>query len=425
MRLSLCEYLRARSRTAARIALALTIAGGVLTAGFYALFNPSPANTFDVFYAAARSALDGRIVYRTEAGLFVYTPITLVYFVPFAALFEFPTALLVHRVLSVCATFGYGLALARFLDARGLVSHFDRALIVACLAIGLYPVVVVVLGGVEIYLGILLGGGFLLLERGDGRVGGALFAIASLFKVFPALWGLYFLVTRRWNAVAGAVATGVGATLTGIVVFGIDAHLRYVQSATSNRVRFEMFRNGRSPDNEAVTPIRPLSQLFPDVDPSVWWPVIVVVVSLCLLYIYVETPQSGLDDRVSLLLATVIAVEFAMPTSQDLDMYLLYGPLVVSLYAERNELVRIGLAGAMVVYTYNFGRSQLNAVTAAIGPGFNAFAMTVGEPVLRFASMPLYGMVAIFVVLLLRARIRGNAPHTAGDSIRSMRETTD
>lgn len=403
------EYFGSHSRTAARLALTLTIVGGILTTSFYAFFNPSPSNTFDVFYAAAQSALDGQIVYRTEAGLFVYTPITLAYFVPFAALFDFPTALLVHRVLSVFATFGYGLALARFLDARDLVSKIDRTLIVGCLAVGLYSVVVVVLGGIEIYLGILLGSGFLLLEQRNDRLSGALWAIAALFKVFPALWGLYLLITKRWNAVVSAVVTGVSATLIGVLLFGFDAHVRYIQSTTSGRVRFEMFRDGRSPDNEAVTPVRPLSQLFPDVEPSFWLPIIVVVVSLCILYIYLETPKSGLDDRVSLLLATVIAVEFVMPTSQDLDMYILYGPLILSLYAERNDLITIGLGGAMIVYTYNFGRSQVDAVTAAIGPLFNEVAMAVWTPVLRFASMPLYGMVAMFVILLFRARIRGKS----------------
>ena len=407
MQHSIRASLRAHSHRAVQAALALTILGGALTTGFYILFNPSPMNTFNVFYAAAEGALEGEVVYATEFGLFVYTPITLSYFVPFAVLFDFPTALLVHRVLSVCAAFGYGLALAGFLDDRDLLSRGDRALVVACLTIGLYPIVVVVLGGIEIYLGILLGMGFVLTERGDDRAGGALWAVASLFKIFPALWGAYFLVTRRWNAVVGAVVTGVGATLAGVALFGFDAYRRYFESAAADRVRFEMFANGQSPDNEAVTPIRPLSQLFPNVDPEFWLPVIVAVVVVCVLYVYLKTPQSGLDDRANLLLVTVIAVEFVMPTSQDLDMYMLYGPLIVSLYAERNDAVRVALAGSMVVYTYNFGRSQLDAVSGFVGPRFNDVVMAVGDPVLSFASMPLYGMLAMFAVSLVRARIRG------------------
>lgn len=398
--------LERRPLAVVRAALAAAVLAGVLAVVFYALFRPSPENTFDVFYAAAAASREGHVVYHTRHGQYVYTPVVLYLFYPYL-LVDLPTALLVHRLVSVAAALAYGVALARFLDQRVGLAPVDRLLVVAFVGVSLYPVVIVVLGGVEVFMGALLGLGFVALEIDREEWGGALWAAAALVKVFPALWGAYLLRRRAWRAVGAALLTGVGATLVGVVSFGADAYVRYVRSATSDRVRLEMFAGGASPDNEAVTPVRPLAQLFPNVDPQVWPPVIFVVVALLVLGVYLLTPADRLDDRAALLLATVVGVTFVMPTSQDLDMYLVYGPLVVLLYAERDAPVRAGYAIGTVVLAYNFSQGELGAVAGAAGPTVERVVLAVADPVLTFASMPLYGLFVLFGVTLVRAYRRG------------------
>jgi len=385
-----------------RVALSLGVLAGLLTVVFYVLFRPSPDNTFDVFYAAAKSSFSGDIVYHTEHGLFVYTPVVLLGFYPYALLFEFQNALLVHRILTLVAATAYGGTLAWFLGERVTFSRYDRALVVAFVAVSLYPIVITVLGGVEVFLGAALGVGWLLLEHRRDAAGGVLWAGAALVKVFPALWGLYLLRQRNLRAVAGAVVTGVGATLFGALVFGVDAYTRYFEIATGSRVRVDMFAGGASPDNEAVTPIRPLAQLFPNVDPHVWPPIIAAVTALLVLAIYVRVPTDELSDRATILLATVVGVTFVMPTSQDLDMYLVYAPLVVLLYTERRTLVHVLYSVGAVVLVYNFSQNELQPVLGRLGAPGDA-AMAVVDPVLTFATMPLYGLALLFAGCLLRA----------------------
>lgn len=389
----------------ARVALGLGVVAGLLTVGFYLLLRPNPSNTFDVFYAAAQHARSGQVVYDTEFGLYVYTPVSLLFFYPYL-LVDFPTALLVHRVVSLLTALGCGVLVARFLAvrARPALTRLDRVLVVAFFSLSLYPVTVTVLAGPEILLGAALTVGFLALEADEGDWTGLLWAGAALVKVFPAMWGAYLLRQRAWRATAVALVTGTVATLVGVAVFGLDAYVRYVESTTTNRVRVASFAGGNSPDNEAVTLVRPLSQAFPTVDPHVWPPVIFVVVLVVGVAALLRVDADELTGRATQLLTVVVGVTFVMPTSQDLDMVLLYGPLVVLLYLEEDVDVRALYAVGTVVYLYNVGREELRAVAGVFGAGVGETVMVVGEPVLSFASMPLYGLVVIFAGCLLRAR---------------------
>ena len=393
-------------RTRTRLVLAASIVGGLLTAVFYLLLRPSPNITFGVFYAGAENAMAGRVVYETEYGLYVYTPVVLLFFYPFAYLFDFPTAVLAFRVFNVVWVAGYAAIVAGFVGRVADVERVDWLLVFGFVAGTVYPVTVVATANMGIVFGSLLGVGFVLLER-DRPSGGAVWALASLVKGFPALWGLYMLRVRRFRAVGAAIVTGVGATLLGIALYGVDAYLRFFTVAAADRVRIQRFAGGNSPDNEAVTPIRPLSQLFPNVDPTVWTPVIVVVVVALTAAAYYLLSTDDLADRATLLLATVVAVTLALPTSQDLDVYLVYAPLVVLLFRERDRTVHAIYAVGTLCLAYNVGRGEIRSVTAAIDRGLSETVMVVAEPVLAFASMPLYGLVLLYAGCLLKAWRRG------------------
>ena len=393
-------------RTRTRLVLAASIVGGLLTAVFYLLLRPSPNITFGVFYAGAENAMAGRVVYETEYGLYVYTPVVLLFFYPFAYLFDFPTAVLAFRVFNVVWVAGYAAVVAGFVGRVADVERVDWLLVFGFVAGTVYPVTVVATANMGIVFGSLLGVGFVLLER-DRPSGGAVWALASLVKGFPALWGLYMLRVRRFRAVGAAIVTGVGATLLGIALHGVDAYLRFFTVAAADRVRIQRFAGGNSPDNEAVTPIRPLSQLFPNVDPTVWTPVIVVVVVALTAAAYYLLSTDDLADRATLLLATVVAVTLALPTSQDLDVYLVYAPLVVLLFRERDRTVHAIYAVGTLCLAYNVGRGEIRSVTAAIDRGLSETVMVVAEPVLAFASMPLYGLVLLYAGCLLKAWRRG------------------
>lgn len=396
----------ADARFRSRAVLAAGILGGVLTAVFFAAFRPSPPITFDVFYYAAQYSMSGPVVYETGYGLWVYPPVALLFFYPYVWLFDFPTALAVHRVVSALVTLGYGVVLARFIARRADVRLLDQVLVVGFVTASVYPVVNVVNGSFVGIFTALLGIGWLLLEE-DRDLGGAAWAVASLVKVYPALWGAYLLRVRRWRATAAAIATGVGAMLLGVALFGIDAHVRYVTTAATGRVRVARFAGGNSPDNEALTPIRGLAQLFPTVDPQLWIPVIVVTVVVLTGLVYYLGDAETTTDRATLLLATVVGVIFLMPTSQDMDVYLVYAPLLVLLYLERHAASHWLYVIGTLLLSYNVGRGELEAVVTAFGPAVADVVMAIATPVLSFGHVPLYGLYALYAGVLLSAWRQG------------------
>ncbi len=391
-------------RRRASTALFAGIVAGVLTAVFFALLRPNPPTTFDVFYFAAEKSMSGQVVYETGHGLWTYTPASLLYFYPYALLFEYQSALFVHRGLSIVVTVGYAYALVRFLGRRIDLQRLDRIAIFGFASLSVYPIVNVINASFVGVFATFLGMGWLLIES-DYDDGGSLWALAAIVKGYPAFWGAYLVRVRRWRAVGAAILTGVSATLLGVLVFGFDAYRRFFTVAGTSRVRYDQFSGGASPDNEAVTPLRALSQVFPNVDPAVWTPVILVVVVCITLIVYYLVPADSLSDRATLLLVTILGVWFVMPTSQDLDTYIIYAPLLVLLYVERHRTVQALYALGTIVLSYNFGRTELRAVSELFG--VSDVVMLVGEPVLSFATMPMYGLVILYLGCLLKACIRG------------------
>lgn len=382
------------SQQRTRIGLFLGVFGGILTAAFFTLLRPNPPITFDVFYYAAKQSMSGPIVYETEYGLWTYTPASLLYFYPYAILLDLNSALLFHRVISMIITILYGAALTNFIHAHTSTKRIDRVAVFLFSIASVYPVVNVINGSFVGIFSAFLGLGWLLMES-KRNYGGALWALASIVKGYPAFWGAYMIRVRNWRAILAAAGAGIGSTVVGVFVFGIDAYFRFFTVAGESRVRYEMFRGGASPDNEAVTPLRALSQLFPNIDPSLWTPLIFVVVSCITILVYYTISTDSLNNRATLLLVTILSVWFIMPTSQDLDTYIIYAPLLTLLFLERNQWVQSLYVLGTIIISYNFGRAELRAVSELLG--ISDLVMLIGEPVLSFATMPMWGLLTLYV----------------------------
>lgn len=381
-------------RRRARIGLFLGVLGGIVTAAFFALLRPDPPITFDVFYYAAKQSMSGPVVYETGYGLWTYTPASLLYFYPYAILFDFDTALIAHRVISVIVSISYGVTLTKFIDTHASTERLDRIAIFLFSNASVYPIVNIINGSFVGIFATFLGLGWLLMES-KRDYGGALWALASIVKGYPAFWGLYMIRVRNWRAILAAVVAGLGSTAIGLLVFGIDAYSRFFTVAGTSRVRYRLFRGGASPDNEAVTPLRALGQLFPNVDPSFWTPVILVVVVCITLFVYHAVSTDSLNNRATLLLVTILGVWFIMPTSQDLDTYIIYAPLLVLLFVERKQWIQSLYALGTIIISYNFGRTELRTASELFG--ISDLVMLIGEPVLSFATMPMWGLLTLYV----------------------------
>jgi hypothetical protein len=71
--------------------------------------------------------------------------------------------------------------------------------------------------------------GFIAQRRRRFFASGALLGIAALIKLPLLLFGVYFALRRRWDAVAGGAAVCVAAAALSLAVFGWDLHVRWYE----------------------------------------------------------------------------------------------------------------------------------------------------------------------------------------------------
>ena len=124
---------------------------------------------------------------------------------------------------------------ASFLPAIQTLHHGSPSLLVAVLVVGT-----------------------LVLERdGRSRAAGLLLALAILVKVVPVLVLAYFLVRRRWAAVAWTAAAGAGLLAVSLAGAGLELHLRWLSEVApglaSGARTGTWFEPACHPENQALT----------------------------------------------------------------------------------------------------------------------------------------------------------------------------
>ena len=127
---------------------------------------------------------------------------------------------------------------------------------------------------------------------GSGLASEISFGLAALLKVFPALLGVWLLRKRAFRAVGAAVATGGGCLLLGVALFGVGSHQTWFFDTVLLRLNREVFAGGLSPTHPFFTVRRPLSVLFPSLDPTLFtlgaFCLLAPIVAYC--YTDLETP---------------------------------------------------------------------------------------------------------------------------------------
>ncbi|HXX65285.1 MAG TPA: glycosyltransferase family 87 protein, partial [Bacteroidota bacterium] len=188
-----------------------------------------------------RGIWDGIAHYRHSR--FLYPPLVADIFRPLAAM-PYASAKKVWMVLMLCATAG-GTALAM----RAL--HFPRGgariWLFAGAAFLFYPLAVLLERGQIDGLTMLLvsSGAVLLCREPDSIPGGALLALATLFKLPIAFLLPVLIMRRRWRAAASFVTTGAAIFLISLAVDGPSTIQDYV---TSESARIAAYGEEGTPD---------------------------------------------------------------------------------------------------------------------------------------------------------------------------------
>jgi hypothetical protein len=116
--------------------------------------------------------------------------------------------------------------------ARSLSCYFpvEQRRLVAVVMLLSYPLVMALfVGQMVILLLFAFWRGYLALERGDDLRAGAWFGLLLMKPQYAAVLFLVLLLKRRWPAIVGGIATGLGLLLSSLIVGGIDGIVAYVR----------------------------------------------------------------------------------------------------------------------------------------------------------------------------------------------------
>jgi hypothetical protein len=298
---------------------------------------------YRVYHVVAEHALSGEWFYgisppgTAEAYRYLYPPVSVIVFYPFTV-FDWTTGYLVMTLLSLFAgAVGTVLTVKYVEDLGCLLGWFDIALVFSLFTLSIHVAATVYYGNVNILLGVSFAVGFWALTNERDTLAGPAFAIPALFKLFPALVGVWLLRDRRWRATAVAIATGLAGLIAGILIFDAEVTVHYFTHVLGERGGTDAFVGGYPVDsNYYVTVQRPLSHLIWGLWPTAPYAVLPLSsVAVCTGVVgYFYRDISTEHRRLMAIFVTVVVALVIVPSFR-LYAPLLFVPLVALLYSWR------------------------------------------------------------------------------------------
>lgn len=387
------------------------------------LFSVDPGERFGInfrtFHYAAERARRGAEFYdvpppdTVEWAVYLYQPVTIVVFYPFTLL-EWTTGFAIMTLLSIGAAIGATWLIVRYLDTLGVtLGWVDISLVLAAFLLSTHAQGTIYFGNINLILAFAVVIGFWATLIDRETIAGIAFAVSAIFKLFPALLGLWLLRRRQWTGIGVAIGTGIVALVLGILIFGLETTRYYLTAVMTGRSEAEQFVGGYPLDGtNYVTIQQPVSHIVSTIWPSAPYEAILgVTILVCIAilgYFYVDI-QTELDRQMAIFATIVVAITAIPSLRWYLIMLLL--PLVTVLYLWREGRARIAfLVGGVLL-----------SITASSGDvvGFLALTPSVFEalasPFAVAANPPLYGIALMLAACAwhkYRTRARRRAEPT-------------
>lgn len=392
-------------RRGARLVLGSGVLLGLAHLAYYLSARPDAVGLdYRVYHVAAEAALAGGDIYAVSppgSGFtYQYPPATVAAFLPSAFAGSWIPGFVVHTAITVAASVVAAWLLGRYLSSLDAgLGRVDRWLVGAFLVASVHAVPSLVFGQVNHYLAAALVAGFVALERARERAAGVLFGLAAFVKVFPALVGAWLLRRRSWTAIATATGTALALTVVGAVAFGPGIYRTYLTDILLPRQATGEFAGGLDPAAGYVTLRRPLSVLFPGVDPA-WYAagaIALLVPAVALTYRDLDGPV----DRLVAIHATLTATLLALPSLLVYYVVLAF-PLVALLYVlEQSRTRRLFVAGALLAnLSLSFGGFRRLLTAVDLPAGIESTVLAAVRPVLALGTPVLWGSLLMLVACL-------------------------
>ncbi|MFW5691552.1 MAG: glycosyltransferase family 87 protein [Chloroflexota bacterium] len=201
---------------------------------FFATRSPLGLGAFYVYFESAKALISLDTIYSGITGwIYLYPPLLAQTLMPLAALND--SALAVNLWLG----FNIGLLLATMnMLAHYVPRRYTKLLWV--MPVFFVPIwQAMYIGQVTIIMLALLAGVWVAVHENRPFLAGALLALASWIKVFPALLVLYFLWRRDWHVIKGVIIGGFGLLALQVIISGPNLMLAFFD------VLFSLFLNGQ------------------------------------------------------------------------------------------------------------------------------------------------------------------------------------
>lgn len=373
------------------------------------------AMNFQVYYHAAETAMVGGDFYAATPPdwpqyRYLYPPVSIVAFYPYALPGSWVPGYVVHTLVAAATAAVGGALLCRYVERAGRsLSRVDYVLVAGFLLLSIHSVPTLFYGNVNVHLAALTVLGFVALDRDRETLAGASVALVAFFKVFPALFGVWFLRRRAWRAVGSALATGGGLLALGVPVFGVETTRTYLTEALLPRNRADLFAGGLDPNSAYLTLRRPLSVLFPEMDPA-----LLVLLPFALLGPVVAFLYTGIDDRTDRLVAvhgTLTATLLVLPSYFIYYVYLSF-PLVALLYLTDPGRARTLFVAGAAVGNLSFTLNNVENVVRLLPEAARPALFAAVRPAFTLATPIEYGMVLMLGACVVHRATRETAVRT-------------
>ena len=396
----------APNRQTVRRLLVLGVLAGLVTYVVTPLERPDQLSlASDVYRTAATAILTSGELYgvyptdRTGYG-YLYPPITVLVFVPHALLPTANAAFTLQLVTNLIAAIGTAVVIARALKRRDVpIDRRDVLVLAGFMVLSSYSTIQFINGQINLWLALALAIGFEAVDRNDGRIAGIAFGIAALFKVFPAVIGLWLMRTRALSAIVVASATGIGGLLLGALLFGPELTLTYLVDVLLGRFEGSTYDGRPDPTDNVDGVHRQLAAIWPSGD--IAHTVVGLVIVGTLVGMALRRSETTVERDVAAL-GTIVGGLLFLPL-QPLYFPLIVFPLVMLLYTLPTRPERwIIIVGMLLTFLHTDQDSVVLALRLVPLPsGIETIITSATAHLFTFVLPPTLGLWCMLIACAL------------------------